>query len=124
MPIAYLIFSLIVGSIELAIRWAQGAAVPAFDRSLLQYVLLVPVLPFFTTLPLLLRGNRRPWQVLQVFAWALAVIPALLFGMQGPLSWGGTLWGGWLYLGVSAGALILEVALLVAGRDPRARASS
>jgi hypothetical protein len=86
-----------------------------FLFSLLHFLL---VLPFFSTLLLILLGDRRRWQVFNVVAWGLAAGIGLLIGMFNypKLFW--VLWGIWLYIGLAASALILEVVTLAAGRRP------
>ena len=92
------------------IEWARE-----FLFSLLLFLL---VLPFFSTLLLILRGDRRRRQVFNVAAWGLATGIGLLIGMSSypKLFW--VLWGIWLYIGLAASALILEVLTLAAGRRP------
>jgi len=77
---------------------------------------LLLVLPFFSTLLLILAGDRRRQQVFNVAAWGLAAGVGLLIGMASypKLFW--VLWGIWLYIGLAASALILEVLTLVVGR--------
>jgi hypothetical protein len=82
--------------------------------------LLLPllVLPVFSTLLLILRGDRWRRQVFNIAAWGLAGGVGLLIGTSSHprLFW--VLWGIWLYIGLAAGALILEVLTLAAGRRP------
>jgi hypothetical protein len=54
-------------------------------------------------------------------AWGLASGIGLLIGISSypKLFW--VLWGVWLYIGLAASALILEVLVLVAGRSPSQR---
>jgi hypothetical protein len=87
-------------------------------RLLASLVLLLIVLPFFSTLRLILRGDRTRQQVFHVVLWALAAGIGLLFGLSSlpKLYW--VLWGTWLYIGLAASALILEVLALVTGRRP------
>jgi len=77
------------------------------------------VLPFFSTLLLIVRGDRRRRQVFNVAAWGFAAGMGLLIGMFSypKLFW--MLWGIWLYIGLAVSALILEVLTLAAGRRPR-----
>jgi hypothetical protein len=80
--------------------------------------LFLLVLPFFSTLLLILHGDHRRRQVFNVVAWGLAAGIGLLYGVlglgrPGPF-W--LLWGKWLYTGVAASTLILEVLTLTAGR--------
>ena len=92
------------------IEWIREAL-----YSLLVFLL---VLPFFSTLLLILRGDRRRLQVFNVAAWGLAAGIGLLIGMFSypKLYW--ALWGIWLYIGLTSSALILEVLTLVVGRRP------
>jgi hypothetical protein len=92
------------------IEWARLFLVSLF--------LFLLVLPFFSTLLSILRRDRRRRQVFNVVAWGLAAGIGLLIGLSRypKLYWG--LWGIWLYIGLAASALILEVLALVAGRRP------
>ena len=76
------------------------------------------LLPFFGTLLLILRRDRWRRQVFNTVAWGLAVGIGLLIGLSSypKLYW--VLWGIWLYIGLAASALILEVLGLVAERRP------
>jgi hypothetical protein len=122
------VFSGMVGGlINLGVRLATGAtAFTDVPRELLfSLLLLLLVAPFFSTLPLILGGDRRRWRVFHVVAWGLAVGIGLLLGLFGSsrLSWVFSrlfwvLWGIWLYIGLAGSALILEVLVLVAGRRP------
>ncbi len=80
--------------------------------------LFLLVLPFFSTLLLILRGDRRRRQVINIAAWSLAAGIGLLIGMSShpKLFW--VLWGIWLYIGLAASALILQVLMLAAERRP------
>jgi hypothetical protein len=92
------------------IEWARLFLVSLF--------LFLLVLPFFSTLLSILRRDRRRRQVFNVVAWGLAAGIGLLIGLSRypKLYW--ALWGIWLYIGLAASALILEVLALVAGRRP------
>jgi hypothetical protein len=83
---------------------------------LFSLLLSLLVLPFFSTLLSILRGDRRRRQVFNVVAWGLAVGVGLLIGLSSypKLYW--ALWGIWLYIGLAASALILEVLALAKGR--------
>ena len=78
------------------------------------------VLPFFSTLILIRGGDRRRLQVFQVMAWGLAAVLSLLPALLAMSGSGlySELWGIWLYFGLAAGALTLEVLALVAARRP------
>jgi hypothetical protein len=108
--VANMVVGLVTGTMVLAGR------VREFSFSLLGLLL---VLPFFSTLFLILRGDRRCQLVFHVAALSLAVgLGLLLVGMSGysNLSW--ELWGIWLYVGLAAIALILEVVMLATRRRP------
>jgi hypothetical protein len=89
--------------------WGRG-----FIFSLLLFLIL---LPFFSNVLLILRGERRRLQVFNVLALSLALGVCLLFGLTNSpkLSW--ALWGLWLYIAVAAAALLLEILGLAAGRS-------
>jgi hypothetical protein len=79
------------------------------------------VLPFFSTLLLIRGGDSRRLRVFHVMAWGLAVLsvlPLLIMLMSASVMPPGQLWGIWLYFGLAAGALTLEVLALVAARRP------
>jgi hypothetical protein len=115
------------------------------------FMMVVPfllVLPFFSTLLLLVRGDRRhsvlypvPVGLLDpgaqgpragqvrpstgrrlafnIVAWSLAAGAGLLLGVLNVLRPGWWMvWGIWLYIGLAVSALILEVLTLVAGTRP------
>jgi hypothetical protein len=77
---------------------------------------LVLILPVFSTLFLILREDSRGWFVFHIAALSLAFGTSLLFATFNypKLFW--ELWGMWLYVGVTASALILEVVMLAARR--------
>ena len=85
---------------------------------LFSLVIFLLLLPFFSTLLLILGGGHRRGQMFQVGAWGLASGIGLLIGISRfpKLFW--VLWGVWLYIGLAASALILEVLALAAGRSP------
>ena len=106
--------------INISVELVTGAIILA-DRAgefLFGLFVFLVVLPFFSTLLLILRGDRRRWQVFNVAAWGLAAGMGLLIGMSSypKLFW--RLWGIWLYIGSAASALILEVLTLAAGGRP------
>jgi len=90
------------------IEWVREALI-----SLLSFLL---VLPFFSTLLLILRGDRRHRQMLNIAAWGLAAGIGLVWGISSFSSPVWALWGLWLYIGLAASALILEMLTLVEGR--------
>jgi len=75
------------------------------------------VLPFISTLLLIWSGERRRWQVFHVIAWGLAAIfSGALLVMSRRSGLDAALWGVWLYVGLAASALMLEVLMLALGR--------
>ena len=79
------------------------------------------ILPFFSTL-LLIRGrDPQRWRVFHVMAWGLAVLsvlPLLIMLTSATVMPPGQLWGIWLYFGLAASVLTLEMFALVAERRP------
>lgn len=88
-------------------EWARDALVVLLT--------FLPVLPFFSTLLLILLGDRRRRQVFNIVAWGLAVGIGLLIGLFSypRLLW--VLWGIWLYVGLAAAVVTVE---LLAIRSP------
>jgi hypothetical protein len=116
------VFSWMAGAfINICVELVTGAIVLT-DRAgefLFSLFLFLLLLPFFSTLLLILRGDRRRWQVFNAAAWGLTAGIGLLIGSMSSypkLFW--VLWGIWLYIGLAASALILEVLTLAAGRRP------
>jgi len=89
------------------------------NRLLVGLVPLMLVLPYFSTLLLILRRDRPRLQVFHIVVWGLAAGAGLLFGIQSlpRLYW--VLWGTWLYIGLAVTALILELLVFVVGRRNR-----
>jgi len=103
---------LVTGAMGL-VEWASWALFSLFPFLL--------VLPFFSTLLLILRGDRRGRQAFNVAAWGLAAGTGLTGKLIGFFRYTKPLWlswGIWLYIGLAASALILEVLTLAAGRRP------
>ena len=124
MPGIWILFWMVAAPISEVVGLVTGATVLSdfgvvfLKRLQASLVLLLIVLPFFSTLLLILRGDRTRQQVFNVAAWGLAAGIGLLFGLHSlpRLYWG--LWGTWLYIGLAVSALILELLVLVAGRRP------
>ena len=79
---------------------------------------LLLLLPIFSTLLLILPGNRRRQQVFHLAVWGLATVSSigrlvLVSGSERPAS---QLWGLLLYSGLAPSVLILEVVVLAIGR--------
>jgi len=79
---------------------------------LLFWLMLFPLLPFISTLLLILRGNNQRGQVFTIFAWVLAIGGGLFLRLINypKLFW--AVWGIWLYIGLAISALILEIVVL------------
>lgn len=84
---------------------------------LVSLLLFLRVLPFFSTLLLILRGDRRRQQVFNIVAWGLAAGIGLLIGLFSypKLFW--VLWGIWLYVGLAASALAVELLAIRPNRE-------
>lgn len=88
-------------------EWARGFLIGLF--------LSLFVLPFFSTLLVVLRKDQRRWQVFNMIAWGLAAGAGLFIGLFNcpRLFW--VLWGIWLYVGLAAAVVTVE---LLAIRSP------
>jgi hypothetical protein len=74
-------------------------------------LVLVLVLPFFSTLFLILRGESRLRRAFHLTAWGLAAVLSILL-LVASYRWvglGSTLWGAWLYAGLAAVTVVGEV---------------
>jgi hypothetical protein len=74
------------------------------------------VLPFISTILLVLREERLVQFIFQVVVCSLVICLGALWIIFNPVKLGWSLWGIWLYVGLVAGALILEVILLMTRR--------
>lgn len=73
-------------------------------------LVMLPVLPFFSTLLLIWRKNSTRLQTIHSIAWGVGCLFPLLiiaFEWNGPVI---KLWGLWLYIVLAAGALLVETA--------------
>jgi len=122
LPGTWFLRVLVIGFIHVSGRLVagDGNAVQQAREFLTALILplLLLVLPFFSTLLLILRGDRHRRQVFSVVSWGLAGGIGLLIGVSRypRLYW--TSWGVWLYIALAASALILEVLTLALGRTP------
>ena len=82
------------------------------------WLLLFPVLPFISTLLLILRGNNRRRQVFTIIAWVLAIGAGLFLGINNYPNYYWADWGIKLYTGLAVCALILEI-LVIRKNDPK-----
>jgi len=123
-PIIWMFYWFVSMPISMVVGLVTGATVLTDFGIEFVYILLIClllltlVLPFFSTLLLILRGDRTRQQVFNVAAWGLAAGIGLLFGLSRlpRLYW--VLWGFWLYIGLAVSALVLELLVLVVGRRP------
>ncbi|HEX2989698.1 MAG TPA: hypothetical protein VHO49_03415, partial [Anaerolineales bacterium] len=73
-------------------------------------LVMLPVLPFFSTLLLMWRKNSTRLKTIHLIAWGLGCLfPLLIIAFE----WNGSvlkLWGLWLYFLLAIGALIVEIA--------------
>ena len=82
--------------------------------------LFLILLPFFSTLLLILFGERRALQVFNAAALGLALGLCLLIGLSTHPNQFWVLWGVWLYIAVAAAALSLEILVIRAGKSTSA----
>jgi hypothetical protein len=68
--------------------------------------LLLLALPFFSTVVLILWGDRRHWHIGQTLLLGLAVSAS---GLVALLRTHWAVWGVWLYLSVAAAMFLLEI---------------
>ena len=87
--------------------------------SLFMMLLFLLVLPFFSTLLLIRGGDSRRLRVFHVMAWGLAAVLSLLPAVFESVLRSGQRWGNWLYIGVAASMLALEMFALVVGSRRR-----
>jgi len=125
MPGTWIFLALAGRSIEMAVELFNGAyAILDAGSDFLSVFLfgllaLFLLLPFLSTILLILSREHRHWQVLQIAAWGLAVGAGLLIGLeQIGLQGSWVLWGIWLYIMTAAAALVAEVLMLAAGKRP------
>jgi hypothetical protein len=96
-------------------RGAVSPGTPFPSLLAVSFVLLL-VLPFVTTLLLIIGNGRR--SRLQVPVWGLATIVALFYALARYSGLYPAFWGIWLYVWLAAGALTLELLVIVASRGP------
>jgi hypothetical protein len=83
---------------------------------LMSSLFFLPFLPVVSTAHMILRGDRKPWRIVNILVWGLIVGLILVWGLSSypKLFW--VLWGIWLYILLAASGLILEVLTLAKGR--------
>jgi hypothetical protein len=98
---------------------ARGAAVthPLVRDFFIGLIPLPLVLPFFSTLLMNVSDGRRPRLVLHMVACSVAASLGLMLGLIEHINRFWLLWGVWLYVGLLASALMLEVVVLVGKRS-------
>jgi hypothetical protein len=89
-----------------------------FGTFLFVVLLFLLVLPVFTTLLLIRRAGSRRLRPFHLAALGVATVLSVLPVLFDSALHSGRFWGIWLYIGVAASVLILEVRALVAGSRP------
>jgi hypothetical protein len=117
----YILFAMMTAPICNVVGLITGTIVlPHITDVLKNLLLIVGVLlllsPFFSTLLMILRGDRPRLRLIHLAALVFAAGISLLYGLNNNprLYW--VLWGIWVYVGLAISALILELLVLVAGR--------
>ena len=77
-------------------------------ESLFSLLICLPLLPVFSTLLRILRGDRKSRQLFTIIAWILAIGFGLFWGFHNYPKSFWAVWGIWLYIGLALGALIVE----------------
>lgn len=96
---------------EMPIWLTSGSAVlvdMAREMMITLLLCLLP-LPFFTTLGVLWRGETRRRRMVNGVVWGLAAIPALFIVLNGSAGLFRLSWGGWLFTGLAAGVVVLDL---------------
>ena len=117
------VFSFMVGTFtNISIDFLTGATVLTHRVGELLFSLSLPlfVLPVVSTFLLIVRGDRQRREVFNVVVWSLAAavgfLAGMLLGLSDGLKYTRFLWGIWLYIGLAAIALPLEILILATGR--------
>ena len=85
------------------------------SRELLIGLLILPLIPFFTTTLFIWKKETRRLQTVNLVAWTMGPIPLLFISTLSIAQYGGIslrLWGLWLYIVTALGAVALEIVLL------------
>lgn len=88
-------------------------------RNIFLYILLllILVLPLFSTWLLILRGDRNHQQTFHILAWGFSAGVGVFWVIEiSRFHWSWALWGLWLYIGLAVVALVLEILMLGLGR--------
>jgi hypothetical protein len=106
------LFGLFCNSI---LELAKGAAVtfPLVRDISIGLIPFALVLPFFSLYLMIVSGGSRPRLVFHMIACSVAAGVGLMLGLIAHTNRFWLLWGVWLYVGLLASALILEVVVLV-----------
>jgi hypothetical protein len=86
-----------------------------FRQLVFSLLTILVLLPIISMLLMILRGERRRLQVFNLVAWGLALGLCLLIGLSNYPNLYWALWGLWLYNGLAAGGVMLEVVALRQG---------
>ena len=101
------------GEVILAmVVWLGSGAADLLSRGrefLFPIGLFLLVLPFFSTLLLIWGRETRVRRSFHILALGLAAASALPLALSAPSLSSGRLWGIWLYIGLAAGMLLLEL---------------
>jgi 4-amino-4-deoxy-L-arabinose transferase-like glycosyltransferase len=113
--LGWMIFGgMVDGFVDASVRLLLGS-VTFIDwgrTSLFSLLLFLLVLPLFSTLFLILRGDGRQRQMFSIVTWVLAAGTGLLLGLFRFPGQFWALWGLWLYIALAAIGMVLEVLAL------------
>jgi hypothetical protein len=126
MPGTYVLFAVFGLFLTSVVDLVKGTRVTEYDvvRGFFNSLLFIPlVLPFISTLLMVMRRDHRSRLWFHLIACSAAFIAAIIVGSMigifAQSDWLWRLWGIWLYLALSASALILEIIVLAANSRHR-----
>jgi len=99
-------------SIVIGLLTGEFAFSDRIRELLISPLLLLPLLPVFSTLLLILRGNTQRQQVFAIISWVLAISACLFISFQINPRQLLASWGLWIYILVGLCALIFEIIII------------
>ncbi len=116
----FFLFYIFIGGLFYNLAAVVSGTFTGQAREFLMGLFLLPIIPFFTTLPFIWKKETLRLRTVNLVAWILALL-ITLFIFSDSLSQNGRLilhlWGLWLYIITAIGAVILEISLLKANAE-------
>ena len=104
------------GLLSLCAQLVTGAMEISRVREFLVVLYVLPTLPLISTLLVLWRSGSHRLRVAHTIAWGVAAIWGLLLLLTASRPALGRVWGVWLYVGLAASSLTLELITMVRRR--------